>query len=197
MSETTRWAAPLALTRGLLVGLCVCWLSYTSAEGTERDLSQGQTQTQDAVEAIRLAAELGVAEAQFNLGNMYDLGRGVPQDDAEAVRWYRLAAEQGGTGAQYNVGIMYQDGRGVPQDETEAVRWYRLAANQGFATAQYNLGFMYRAGRGVPQDHVAAHMWLDLAGAESLRDDVAAGMTPEQIAEAQRLAREWKPTVEP
>ncbi len=62
-------------------------------------------------------------------------------------------------------------------------------------------------GGGVPQDRVAAHMWLDLAAAQSsgfewdfsvkLRDDVAAGMTPEQIAEAQRLAREWKPTVEP
>jgi TPR repeat protein len=171
MSKTTRWAAPLALTRVLLVGLCVCWPSYTSAESTQRDPSQDQTQTPDAVETIRLA-------------------------------------EQGDVGAQFLLGLMYEHGRGVPQDETEAVRWYRLAANQGFAVAQSNLGVMYRNGRGVPQDDVAAHMWLDLAtGAQSsryerdlyvtLRDDVAAGMTPEQIAEAQRLTREWKPTVEP
>ena len=48
MSETTKWAAPLALTCGLLVGLCVSWPSYTSAEGTERDPSQNQTQTENA-----------------------------------------------------------------------------------------------------------------------------------------------------
>ena len=59
MSETTRWAAPLALTRGLLLGLCVCWSSCTSPEDTERDPSQGQTQTEDTVEAIRLAADQG------------------------------------------------------------------------------------------------------------------------------------------
>ena len=64
----TKWATPLALTRGLLIGLCLCWLSYTSLEGTERDPSQDQTRTQDGVEAIRLAAEEGHASAQYNLG---------------------------------------------------------------------------------------------------------------------------------
>ena len=92
----TKWATPLALTRGLLVGLCLCWLSYTSLEGTERDPSQDQTQTQDVVEAIRLAAKQGDTEAQFNLGIRYASGEGVPQDYAEAGRWFRLAAEQGG-----------------------------------------------------------------------------------------------------
>ena len=76
----TNWATPLALTRGLLVGLCVCWPSYASPEGTEQDPSQDQTQTQDAIEAMRLAAEQGSAGAQFNLGAMYANGRGVPQD---------------------------------------------------------------------------------------------------------------------
>ena len=87
MSETTRWAAPLALTRVLLVGLCVCWPSYTSAESTQRDPSQDQTQTPDAVEAIRLAAAQGDADAQYSLGFMYATGRGVPEDQTEAVRW--------------------------------------------------------------------------------------------------------------
>ncbi len=81
----TKWPAPLALTRGLLVGLCVCWPSYTSAEGTERDPSQDQTQTADAVEAVRLAADQGDVDAQFNLGLMYADGRGVPQD--ELLAW--------------------------------------------------------------------------------------------------------------
>ncbi len=203
----TRWTPPLALTRGLLVGLCVCWPSYTSAEGTEQDPSQDQTQTADAVEAVRLAAEQGDAEQQFVLGVAYVEGLGVPQDETEALRWFRLAAEQGFAAAQNDLGIMYGTGRGVPQDETEAVRWYRLAAEQGFAAAQYNLGAQYGNGQGVPQDYVAAHMWFNLAAAQSSgedrdkfaqsRDSIAARMTSEQVAEAQRLAREWKPTVEP
>ena len=102
---------------------------------------------------------------------------------------------------------MYNLGRGVPQDETEAVRWFRLAADQGLADAQYNLGGMYWIGHGVPQDRVAAHMWLSLAAAQvstanrdtyvEARNAAADEMPPEQIAEAQQLAREWKPTVEP
>ncbi len=143
----TKWPASLALTRGLLVGLCVCWPSYTSAQGTERDPGRDQTQTQDAVEAVRLGAEQGNASAQFNLGRMYSNGEGVPQDDAEAVRWYRRAAEQGHVDAQFVLGVMYGIGRGVPQDETEAVWWYRLAADQGFALAQSNLGLRYTVGR--------------------------------------------------
>ena len=188
----TRWSAPLTLTRALLVGLCVCWPSYTSAEGTGRDLSPGEAQLQVVVEKTRLAAERGGASAQFDLGL--------------SVEKTRLAAEQGDASAQFDLGLRYATGRGVPKDETEAVRWYRLAADQGNADAQGNLGIMYANGRGVPQDDVAAHMWFDLAAAQPStyrafhakgRDDVAKGMTPEQIAEAQRLAREWKPTVEP
>jgi hypothetical protein len=153
----------------------------------------------------RPLAEQGVALAQNNLGVMYAKGRGVPQDDAEAVKWYRLAAEQGNADAQYNLGVMYEKGEGVPQDYAEAVKWYRLAAEQGQALAQNNLGVMYARGEGVPQDDVQAHMWFDLAAAGfsaseaerdravQNRDIIASKMTPAQLAEAQRLAREWKP----
>ena len=99
---------------------------------------------------------------------------------------------------------MYGNGRGVPQDHAETVKWYRRAAEQGYTKAQYNLGVRYRDGRGVPRDYVQAHMWFSLAASRSPldedrdlavqgRDAVAASMTPAQIAEAQRLAREWKP----
>ena len=60
-----------------------------------------------------MAAEQGHAGAQYNLGLRYATGRGVPEDDAEAVRWYRMAAEQGHAGAQYALGFMYATGRGV------------------------------------------------------------------------------------
>ena len=105
--------------------------------------------------------------------------------------------------AQYNLGIMYANGRGIPQDYVQAHMWLNLAADQGYATAQFNLGFMYAQGRGVPQDYVQAHMWLNLAAvngdadAINNHDFVAAKMTPAQIAEAQKMAAEWKPEPEP
>ncbi|MCH7775994.1 MAG: sel1 repeat family protein, partial [Gemmatimonadetes bacterium] len=99
---------------------------------------------------------------------------------------------------------MYVHGKGVPQDYGEAVRWFREAANQGDAGAQTNLGIMYFIGEGMLRDLTQAYMWYDLAssrfppgaahdGAVRNRDFVAKHMTPAQIAEAQRLAREWKP----
>jgi len=145
----------------------------------------------------RARAEKGDAEGQFYLGNMYDSGDGVPQDDAEAVRLYRLAAEQGYTGAYEVLGRMYHGGRGVPQDYVEAVRLYRLAAEQGYAEAQFLLGAMYDRGDGVPEDIVLAYMWYNLAAANgderkrSRKEFTERRMTREQIAEAQRLSREW------
>ena len=92
---------------------------------------------------------------------------------------------------------MYANGRGVPEDDVEAVRWYRLAAEQGYANAQFLLGVMYSNGLGVPEDDVLAYMWYNLAAAQGdenapgLKDTLAQRMTREQIAEAQRLSREW------
>ena len=116
-------------------------------------------------------------------------------DYGTALREWRPLAEQGDAGAQLNLGFMYDNGYGVPQDYNEAIKWYRRAAEQGNDRAQYNLGLMYDVGYGVPQNFVRAHMWYDIAGVEvaiSYRDYVAREMTPAQIAEAQKLAREWK-----
>jgi len=103
----------------------------------------------------------------------------------------------------FALGILYDKGQGVPQDYAEAVKWFRKAEEQGNAPAQNNLGFMYDNGRGVPQDYVLAHKWLNLsvsmksnADVVRARDLLASKMTPAQIGEAQRLAREWKPKKE-
>jgi hypothetical protein len=120
-------------------------------------------------------------------------------DYATALRLWRPLAEQGDADAQARLGLLYDLGKGVPQDDAEAVKWYRKAADQGLAPAQFNLGLMYDNGQGVPQDYVQAHMWYNLAAAKGNqtarknRDIVAKKMTPAQIAEAQRLAREWRP----
>jgi TPR repeat protein len=120
----------------------------------------------------------------------------VVQDYAEAVKWYRLAAQQGNASAQFNLGFRYDNGQGVVQDYVEAVKWYRLAAQQGNASAQYNLGLMHAKGKGVVQDYVKGHSWFNLGAASGNansvqgRDIVAKLMTPQQIADAQKLARD-------
>jgi TPR repeat protein len=127
-------------------------------------------------------------------------------DYATALRLFRLLADSGVAGAQAFVGAMYESGRGAPQDYAEAVKWFRKAADQGLPGAQYALVIMYAKGRGVPEDYVEAHKWFSLAasryaeanaqdrnGAVRDRELVEGMMTPSQIAEAQKLARDWKP----
>ena len=86
----------------------------------------------------RPLAEQGHAGAQFGLGNMYANGRGVPEDDTEAVRWYRLAAGQGYAWAQLGLGVMYANGRGVPEDGVQAYAWFSIAAVQGDDSAEHS-----------------------------------------------------------
>jgi hypothetical protein len=155
------------------------------------------------VETLRIEAEQGHAEAQYRLGRLYAKGQDVPQSCTEAARWYQMAAEQGQVSAQLRLGVMYDEGRGVLQIHSEAAYWLRLAAEQGDANAQFLLSVMYYKGQGVPQDFVRAHMWVDLAASRSQADardgpTSARGlfteqMPPDQLAEAQRLAGEWRP----
>ncbi len=149
-----------------------------------------------ALREWRPLAERGIRAAQYNMGLMHKKGLGVVQDPKEAVKWYRRAAEQGLAKGQYNLGEMYRKGEGVVQDSKEAVKWYRRAAEQGHVKGQYNLGLMYSFGLGVVQDYVRAHMWFNLSGSNGdkwgseNRDKIAIRMTPSQISEAQKLARE-------
>ena len=76
----------------------------------------------------KTAAERGDADAQVSLGFCYYFGKGVKQDDAEALKWYRKAAEQGHTTGQINLGNRYANGEGVEKDYAEAVKWLRKAA---------------------------------------------------------------------
>ena len=109
-----------------------------------------------AMKEWRPLAENGHVQAQFNVGLMYDQGRGVAESDQEAVKWYRMAAEQGHAQARFTLGLMYFEGLGVPQSYLEAERWYWLAAVQGSAAAQFNLAVMYAQGQGIPQNNEEA-----------------------------------------
>jgi TPR repeat protein len=144
----------------------------------------------EAVKWYRKAADQGYAEAQLNLGMMYDEGRAPDEAnellDQAAVRegrnpgyYYdggasyffetlhclRLAAEQGYVKAQFKLGVLLYDHLAVEAEwEVEARKWFRLAADQGYAEAQFNLGMMYHEGRSVPQDYGEAEKWFRLAG---------------------------------
>jgi TPR repeat protein len=118
-------------------------------------------------------------------------------DYATSLRLWRPLAEQGNAQAQSNLGLIYDRGQGVPQDYRQAMKWYRKAADKGVTQAQFNLGVMYANGQGTQRNYVIAHMWFILAAtsgdeeAQLLLPAQRGKMTPDQIAEAQRMAREW------
>ncbi len=121
--------------------------------------------------------------------------------NSQALANMRTQAEAGDPLAQYDMAALYHDGRGVSRDGVEAAKWYERAAEQGLVLAQVGLGILYAEGRSLPPDNLTAYMWLSLAAARSggeagnrvveRRDAVAAEMTPGQLAEAQRRARDW------
>jgi len=118
-------------------------------------------------------------------------------DYATAMALWRPLAEQGDAKGQNGLGLLYAGGRGVPRNEAEAVKWHRKAAEQSAADAQVNLAVMYAQGLGVSQDFVQAYKWFKISAwlgdemANLGQKNVAGGMTPDQIAEAERLADEW------
>ena len=142
---------------------------------------------------------LGILFASFTLvetaiaGPLEDGLTSIDQRDyATAVGLLQPLAENGNAEAQINLANMYFDGNGVRQDYAQAVSWYPRAADQGNTDAQIALGFLYKYGEGVRFDYVQSYKWFDLAGSTPDRDIVATMMTPAQIADAQRLAREWR-----
>ena len=150
-----------------------------------------------AVYWYRKAAEQGDADAQSNLGWMYDNGEGVEEDDEKAVYWFRKA-ERGHPEAQKNLQRMDRDGEGVEQSDQEALQeeareqnklgeqyasgmgvarnyvkavdLYRKAAEQGYAVAQFNLGKMYENGKGVSQSDEQACRWYIKAAIQGHAD---------------------------
>ncbi len=104
-------------------------------------------------------AEQGDVRAQYNIGIMFENGRGVTKNIKKAFLWYEKAANQGHEYAQNNLGNMYYDGVGVKQDIKQAFFWYHKSASQGYAYAQYNLGDMYDRGIGVIEDDKLSIQW--------------------------------------
>jgi TPR repeat protein/serine/threonine protein kinase len=109
-----------------------------------------------ALQGYLNAAQGGDAEAQYQLGYMYQLGQGVTADPTLAMGWYQKSAAQGYAPAQSQIGYLHQYGVGIPQDYTAAAHWYGLAAAQGFKTAELQLGYLSQHGFGTPKNYFAA-----------------------------------------
>jgi len=161
----------------------------------------GKRANQEALEYERCmyrAAENGVPEAQFWLGEAFEqnLWFGVT-DKQEALKWFRKAAEGGNPDAQAELGRRYLRGEDLEQDYGRAVYWYRHAAEHvpdlgGAGQGRNDLGLLYELGEGVKQDYVQALMWYLLAGVPENISNVQRKMSPAEIAEAHRLAADWK-----
>ena len=188
-----------AAEQGLARAQCLLGLLYSNGDGVKPD------KTEAALWLHRAAAQ-GLPEAQFDLGMCYARGDGVGENAVQAAEWYRKAADQGLPEAIGEMGTCYLEGNGVPTDIPEGVKWSRKAAEQGFGAAQNTLGLCYSKGRGVEKDYVEAYKWFNLAAAKGgdLADEAKVNLAmaqrslnPEQIAEAQRRAREFRPIKAP
>jgi uncharacterized protein len=148
-----------------------------------------------ALRLMRPLAEKGNATAQHNVGASYFSGEGVAKDVKEAEKWFRLAAAQGYAPAQSSLGLI----KLMSKDYAEALKWNQLAADQGYPPSQVNLAIMYFEGHGVARDPVRAHMWMHLAAlqnapnAAGFRDEIASKLSPAQLEQSLKLAKEWKP----
>lgn len=188
-----RWIYALAVLSLLSVAP-----AYADMDRGEAAFERGDFAT--ALDVFRPLAASGDAEAQHFLGVMYYRGKGVAQDFAEAAKQFRAAAEQGHARAQSLLAEMYAAGEGVARSHETAAAWYQKAAAQGHEVAQTALSFMYTEGRGVERDFVQALKWNAIVGQQNqmiavmFRNHLTYRMNEEEIAEADRLAREWKPT---
>lgn len=146
-----------------------------------------------AMKLFQQAAAHGNAEAQYQIGFLYDFGDGVTKDPGEAMKWYRQAAENGCAEAQFEIGVRYAQGRDAKQDYGEALQWLQKAANQTHPQALAWMGTMYEEGWGVPKDQMEAYFWDQLA----VKYHTIYGKripfrpTPEQYAMLQKRLADW------
>lgn len=124
-------------------------------------------------QALRLwlpLAEKDNADAQYNLGILYQKGLGVEENIKTAFVWYKRAAANGHTDAMYNLGIMYNHGKVVYRSTKDATKWWKKAAELGNAAAQFNIAVEYAYGRNLGKDVPQAIMWWKKAALQGHKD---------------------------
>ena len=184
---------------GMMLMLLFLTLSMVSAQQTNSNVS-----ATDKIADLRMKAENGDVRSQYELGVAFDFGKlGLEKNYTEAVKWFRKAAEQNNAAAQDNLGQCYAAGEGVEQDYAGAAKWYRKAAEQNDNSAQYDLGLCYANGEGVSKNYAEAYKWWTLAADQNNSDAkkylsvLAGNMSPDQIAEGQKLVQNFVPQKTP
>lgn len=124
----------------------------------------------EALILFKQLAEQGSAEAQAQLGVMYEHGEGTKADAKAAVKWYSLASAQDLAWAQINLGLAYANGRGIAKDDSEATKLFRKAALAGNMKAQEMFATMYDEGRAPPQEGLTAAQWLNPSNLRYITD---------------------------
>jgi localization factor PodJL len=130
----------------------------------------GAAMAQDARAAADLETRVAGGDhlAEYRLGILYALGKGVPRDYEHAAKLLHASAEAGLAEAQYDYGVLCDKGLGVPRDSAEAARWYAKAADQGHPPAALNLGYAYAEGLGVSRNLPEAARWFRRAAEAGL-----------------------------
>ena len=118
-----------------------------------------------AIEVIQASAQQGDADAQYELGSIYQSGAGVTRNAAQAEQWLSKAAEQGHAKAQYALAMLYR-GSDAPEALQRSITWQQKAAQSGYAEAQYGLGLLYANGQYVEQDPAQAQIWFQKAASQ-------------------------------
>ena len=143
----------------LRIGKC-----YETGDGVGKDETE-------AFKWYRMAAERGLAEAQFELGRCYRFGIGVRRNRATAAKWLHQAAEQRHVRAMLMLGSWYLSGYGVEEKPREGVKLLRRAAERGDAQAMFKLGECYEGGTGVKKDFDTAYLWFCRAAVAAPEDE--------------------------
>jgi TPR repeat protein len=179
--------------RSLLLGLAISVAAMpVAAQSVRAGIEAWQRgDTAGAVAIWRPLAEKGDADAAFNLGQAYRLGKGVPLDLSQAQNWLERAARNGHVDAQANLGLLlFQNGNRVA-----GMRWLKAAAESGEARALLVVGTALYNGDGVPPDPVTAYAYVSraaaqgLAAAQATLADMDAAMTLEQRQKGVALAQ--------
>ncbi len=164
---------------------------FTDGKGVKSDPSE-------AANWYKLAADRGLAPAQYRLANLFEKGTGVSRDLAKAMTYYKQAADAGNASAMHNLAVLYASGAAGQPDYAAAVSWFAKAADFGIADSQFNLAILLARGNGVKQDLEESYKWFAAAAKEGdkdaaqKRDEVGKAMRKEQLESAKAKAEQWK-----
>jgi|GEM_PF-4774588 len=167
-------------------------LMYENGDGTQKDYIE-------AAKWYSRAAAEGQIDAQLHLAYLFREGKGLPVSLAQAGFWFRKAAEMGNLRAQKELAGMCLEGIGVDRNAVEAAKWFHKVAEKGDVASQVKLGDLCAKGLGVSLNLVEAQMWYILADkkgdreAAKKRAENAKLMNPNQLFEAEKLAKEFRP----